>query len=131
MLLLCDFAMADPDHWQSQPSLRAGDPALCPVTTPHRERGTKPLPFDVALLRTQLYELEKGNSSSTLMPMRYASAREHLGQLTQLAHGQSSTACRVPPGDRLARVDRRTSSASATVVLGPTRDELSWPARPA
>jgi hypothetical protein len=120
-MLLCDFAVADPDHWQSQRSLRAGDPALCPVTPLTVHAVQKPLPFDVALLRTQLYELEEGNSSSTPMPMRYASAREHLGQLTQLAHGQSSTACRVPPGDRLARVDRRTSSASATVVLGATR----------
>jgi tetratricopeptide (TPR) repeat protein len=92
-LLLCDFALAD---------LTTGNPnvlyelgirhAARPRTTLTVYAAQKPLPFDVALLRTQRYELGEGNS----FPDANADAlrqgvREHLGELKQLAQGQSVT----------------------------------------
>jgi MAP3K TRAFs-binding domain len=92
-LLLCDFAVADLTTGNANVLYELGiRHAARPRTTLTVYAAQKPLPFDVALLRTQLYELAEGNSfpdaNADLLRQR---VREHLGQLRQLAHRRDAT----------------------------------------
>jgi hypothetical protein len=92
-LLLCDFAVADLTTGNANVLYELGiRHAARPRTTLTVYAAQKPLPFDVALLRTQLYELGEGNSfpdsNADLLRQR---VREHLRELRQLAHGQNAT----------------------------------------
>lgn len=91
-LLLCDFAVADLTTGNANVLYELGiRHAARPRTTLTVYAAQKPLPFDVALLRTQLYELGEGNSfpDANADELRQR-VREHLGQLRRLAHGQSA-----------------------------------------
>jgi MAP3K TRAFs-binding domain len=89
-LLLCDFAVADLTTGNGNVLYELGiRHAARPRTTLTVYAAQKPLPFDVAMLRTQLYELGEGNS----FPDAKADAlrqqvREQLAVLRQLARGQ-------------------------------------------
>jgi len=62
-LLLCDFAVADLTTGNANVLYELGiRHAARPRTTLTVYAAQKPLPFDVALLRTQMYELGDGNS---------------------------------------------------------------------
>jgi MAP3K TRAFs-binding domain len=92
-LLLCDFAVADLTTSNPNVLYELGiRHAARPRTTLTVYAAQKPLPFDVALLRTQLYELGEGNTfpDANADELRQR-VREHLGQLRQLAHGQDAT----------------------------------------
>lgn len=91
-LLVCDFAVADLTTGNANVLYELGiRHAARPRTTLTVYAAQKPLPFDVALLRTQMYELGDGNSlpeaNADFLRQR---VREHLRQLSQPAHGEGA-----------------------------------------
>ena len=92
-LLLCDYAVADLTTGNANVLYELGiRHAARPHTTLTVYAEKKPLPFDVALLRTESYELGDGNS----LPDAHAAAlrqrvRDRLRQLRQLAQDGSPT----------------------------------------
>lgn len=92
-LLVCDFAVADLTTGNANVLYELGiRHAARPRTTLTVYAAQKPLPFDVALLRTQMYELGDGNSlPDTNADFLRQRVREHLQELRQLAHGDTIT----------------------------------------
>lgn len=91
-LLVCDFAVADLTTGNANVLYELGiRHAARPRTTLTVYAAQKPLPFDVALLRTQMYELGDGNSfpdsNADFLRQR---VREHLRELRQPVHGESA-----------------------------------------
>jgi MAP3K TRAFs-binding domain len=91
-LLVCDFAVADLTTSNANVLYELGiRHAARPRTTLTVYAAQKPLPFDVALLRTELYELGDGNSfpdaSAELLRQR---VRDRLQELKRLAQQDSS-----------------------------------------
>jgi len=90
-LLVCDFAVADLTTSNANVLYELGiRHAARPHTTLTVYAAQKPLPFDVALLRTELYELGEGNSfpnaNAELLRQRVC---DRLQQLRRLAQGGS------------------------------------------
>jgi hypothetical protein len=92
-LLLCDFAVADLTTANPNVLYELGvRHAARPRTTLTVYAARKPLPFDVALLRTQHYELTPGNKLNQKSAQRLrASTAEHLDSLRERARQDDVT----------------------------------------
>src|SRR5262249_30460981 len=91
-LLVCDFAVADLTTSNANVLYELGiRHAARPYTTLTVYAAKKPLPFDVALLRTQEYKLGRRNSfSDTNAKLLRQQVRTRLRELSQLAQEQSA-----------------------------------------